>query len=215
MDVSSMPSNSGSKSHSKSLSSKAHSARPLKSGSMPSSSSTYLARSMMARGLRVVEVDCPNRRLRHRAGKSDTIDAIEAARAALSGRASGIAKTADGDVEAIRVLLVARRSGRNARIKYLNQIRHLGFTAPDDLRERLRGVHRDHLARTAAALRPNHHGDVVTSATKLALARCFSSRKGNLLTLILNRESRPIVTVSLLSVPSGVTSRCRRMAARW
>jgi hypothetical protein len=24
------------------------------------------------------------------------------------------------------------------RIKYLNQIRHLGFTAPDELRERLR-----------------------------------------------------------------------------
>jgi hypothetical protein len=84
----------------------------------------------------VIEVDRPNRQLRRRAGKSDTIDAVEAARAALSGRASGIAKSADGDVEAIRVLLVTRRSGRNTRIKYLNQIRHLGFTAPDDLRER-------------------------------------------------------------------------------
>jgi len=129
-----------------------------------------LARHLRSRGVEVIEVDRPNRQVRRRAGKSDTIDAIEAARAALSGRASGIAKTADGDVEAIRALLVAHRSGRNVRIKYLNQIRHLGFTAPDDLRERLRGVHRDHLARTAAALRPNHHGDVVTSATKLALA---------------------------------------------
>ena len=52
----------------------------------------------------------------------------------------------------------------------LNQIRHLGFTAPDDLRERLRGVHRDQLARTAAALRPNPQSDVVTQATKLAIA---------------------------------------------
>jgi transposase len=129
-----------------------------------------LARHLRSRGVEVIEVDRPNRQLRRRAGKSDTIDAIEAARAALSGRASGIAKTADGDVEAIRALLVARRSGRNVRIKYLNQIRHLGFTAPDDLRERLRGVHRDQLARTAAALRPNHHGDVVTYATKLAIA---------------------------------------------
>src|SRR5436309_7240732 len=129
-----------------------------------------LARHLCGEGLVVIEVDRPNRQLRRRAGKSDVIDAIEAARAALSGRASGIAKSADGDVEAIRALLVARRSGRNVRVKYLNQIRHLGFTAPDDLRERLRGVHRDHLARTAAALRPNHHGDVVTSATKLALA---------------------------------------------
>jgi transposase len=128
-----------------------------------------LARHLLSRGVEVIEVDRPNRQMRRRAGKSDTIDAIEAARAALSGRASGIAKTADGDVEAIRALLVARRSGRNVRIKYLNQIRHLGFTAPDDLRERLRGVHRDHLARTAATLRPNRQADIVTYATKLAL----------------------------------------------
>jgi transposase len=128
-----------------------------------------LARHLRRRGVEVIEVDRPNRQVRRRIGKSDTIDAIEAARAALSGRASGIAKTADGDVEAIRILLVARRSGRNVRIKYLNQIRHLGFTAPDDLRERLRGVHRDHLAPTAATLRPNRQADIVTYATKLAL----------------------------------------------
>ncbi len=72
----------------------------------------------------------PNRQERRRNGKSDAVDAIEAARAALSGRASGIAKTADGNVEAIRALLVAQRSARDVRIKYLNQIRHLGFTAP-------------------------------------------------------------------------------------
>ena len=37
----------------------------------------------------VVEVDRPNRQERRRAGKSDPIDAVEAARAALSGRAKG------------------------------------------------------------------------------------------------------------------------------
>ena len=118
----------------------------------------------------VIEVDRPNRQERRRNGKSDELDAIEAARAALSGRASGIAKSADGDVEAIRALLVARRSGRNVRIKYLNQIRHLGFTAPDELRERLRGVSADQLAATAAALRPTAGSDTVVYATKLALA---------------------------------------------
>ena len=117
----------------------------------------------------MIEVDRPNRQLRRRSGKSDTIDAIEAARAALSGRACGVAKTADGDVEAIRALLVARRSARDVRIKYLNQIRHLGFTAPDELREQLRDVPRDHLARTAAALRPRPGNDTVTYATKLAI----------------------------------------------
>ena len=128
-----------------------------------------LARFLRTRNLEVIEVDRPNRQLRRRAGKSDTIDAIEAARAALSGRASGIAKTADGDVEAIRVLMVARRSARDVRIKYLNQIRHLGFTAPDELRERLRGVPPAQLARTAASLRPAPTTGTVMHATKLAI----------------------------------------------
>jgi transposase len=129
-----------------------------------------LARLLRGRGLVVIEVDRPNRQERRRNGKSDELDAIEAARAALSGRASGVAKSADGDVEAIRALLVARRSGRNVRIKYLNQIRHLGFTAPDELRERLRDVPVDQLARTAAALRPTTGSDTVMYATKLAIA---------------------------------------------
>jgi len=76
-----------------------------------------LARYLRRHDLEVIEVDRPNRQLRRRSGKSDTIDAIEAARAALSGRATGVAKTADGDVEAIRALLVARRSARDVRIK--------------------------------------------------------------------------------------------------
>ena len=63
----------------------------------------------------VIEVDRPNRQDRRRNGKSDELDAIEAARAALSRRAEGVAKTGDGDVEAIRALLVARRSARAIR----------------------------------------------------------------------------------------------------
>ena len=128
-----------------------------------------LARHLRRQGLEVIEVDRPNRQARRRHGKSDPADAVEAARAALSGRARGVAKTADGAVEAIRVLLVAKRSGRDVRIKSLNQIRHLGFTAPDELRERFRGVSRDTLARQAAALRLHDGSDPVTYATKLAL----------------------------------------------
>ena len=66
-------------------------------------------------GIEVIEVDRPNRQLRRVAGKSDTVDAVEAARAVLSGRARGVAKTADGNVEAMRALLIAKRSGREAR----------------------------------------------------------------------------------------------------
>jgi len=128
-----------------------------------------LARSLRAAGVEVIEVDRPNRQNRRRRGKSDHIDALEAARAALSGRASGVAKTADGPVEAIRVLLVARESGRHTRTKCLVQLRHLAICAPDDLRERFRDVTVGRLAHTARVLRPNPDGDPVRYATKLAM----------------------------------------------
>jgi transposase len=128
-----------------------------------------LARFLCTAGVVVLEVGRPNRQARRQHGKSDTVDAIDAARAALSGRAIGVAKSADGNVEAIRALLVAHRSGRDARIKCLNQLRHLGFCAPDDLRERFRGVPVGNLAETAAAMRLNANGDPVVYATKLAM----------------------------------------------
>jgi transposase len=128
-----------------------------------------LSRYLQSRGLVVIEVDRTNRQLRRMQGKSDPVDAIEAARAALSGRASGIAKTADGNVEAIRALLIAQRSGRQARARCLNQIRHLGFTSPDLLREQFRDVPKAHLAQRAAGLRPRADGDPVLHATKLAM----------------------------------------------
>ncbi len=99
------------------------------------------------------------------------LDAIEAARAALSGRASGAAKTRDGNVEAIRALVVAKRSARSAEIKTLNQIRHLSYTAPEQLRVRLKEVSRQQLAARAAALRPSQRegADPVMTATKTAM----------------------------------------------
>ena len=65
---------------------------------------------------------------------------------------------------------MVRRSGRNVRVKYLNQIRHLGVSAPDELRERLRDVPTGQLASTAAALRPRADSDPVLCAMKLAIA---------------------------------------------
>jgi transposase len=128
-----------------------------------------LARHLRRAGIEVIEVDRPNRQLRRVAGKSDTVDAVEAARAVLSGRARGVAKSADGNVEAMRALLITKRSGREARITCLNQLRHLGFSAPDELREGFRGVPRTQLADVAAALRPRLNSDPVTYATKLAM----------------------------------------------
>jgi transposase len=130
-----------------------------------------LARYLRSEGVEVVEVNRPNRQARRRSGKSDPIDAVEAARAALGGGALGVPKARDGNVEAIRALVVAKRSGRSTRIKTLNQIRQLSFTAPEALRERLKDVSRTKLAAEAARLRPRpeYSGDAVTFATKTAL----------------------------------------------
>jgi transposase len=128
-----------------------------------------LARHLSASGIVVVEVDRPNRQARRRNGKSDELDAIEAARAALSGRATGAAKSATGNVEALRTLLVAKRSARSIRIKTVGQLRHLVITAPDDLRDRLGGLTTKALIRQAAALRPRPGSDPLGHAIKTAI----------------------------------------------
>ena len=61
-----------------------------------------LARHLATSGITVIEIDRPNRQERRRNGKSDELDAIEAARAVLSGRARGRAKGGDGNVEGLR-----------------------------------------------------------------------------------------------------------------
>jgi transposase len=134
-----------------------------------------LARLLVGHGLAVIEVDRANRQSRRRTGKTDGIDAVEAARAALSGRASGTAKTGDGNVEALRALIVAHRSGRQARTRCINQLRQLVVCAPTALREQFRASSINTLSRDAARLRPDPAGDQVMYATKLAM-RTLASR---------------------------------------
>ena len=129
-----------------------------------------LARFLRRGGIEVIELDRPNRQARRRSGKSDPLDAVEAARAALSGRASGAAKSRDGSVEAIRVLVVAKRSARQARTKALVQMRHLGFSAPDELQGRLNGLSVSALVDQGAKLRPGRSADPVMAATKASIA---------------------------------------------
>ena len=129
-----------------------------------------LARYLRRVGVEVIEVDRPNREERRRSGKSDPLDAVEAARAALSGRAKGRPKSRDGAVEAIRVLVVAKRSARQARVKALIQMRHLGYTALEQLRCRLKGLSVPALVAEGSRLRPTRSPDPVTAATKASLS---------------------------------------------
>jgi len=127
-----------------------------------------LARHLAAAGIRVVEVDRADRQDRRRAGKSDPLDAVSAARAVQSGRASGAPKGRDGAVEAIRSLMVARRSTRNERTQVINQARSLILTGPDELRARFAGHCAAALAEGIAALRPRP-GDAAGHAVRVAL----------------------------------------------
>jgi transposase len=126
-----------------------------------------LARYLAAHGVRVVEA-ARARRDRHRKGKSDPLDAVSAARAALSGRAAGVPKGRDGAVEAIRSLMVAKRSARHERTQAINQARALILTGPDELRGRLAGKRAAALAEAIAALRPRP-GDAAGYSLRVAL----------------------------------------------
>mgnify|MGYP006386660747 FL=1 len=127
-----------------------------------------LTRHLHAEGVKVLEVDRPNRQRRRRRGKSDPQDAITAARAAQSGDAQGEAKTRDGNVEAMRVLRVARSSARKSRTQALNQMRSIISTAPDQIRSELRDLNVYRLLERASAYRPGTRRDVA-SLTKLSL----------------------------------------------
>jgi transposase len=99
-----------------------------------------LSRYLRTQSVVVVEVDRPDRATRYKQGKSDPIDAIAAARAALSGAATGVPKTGIGPVEAIRALRVVRGGAVKARTAARNQFHGLLITAPEQLRAALRGL---------------------------------------------------------------------------
>ena len=128
-----------------------------------------LARHLTRAEIELVEVDRPNRQARYRDGKSDSLDAVAAARAALSGVALGRPKSRDGNVEAIRVLTVVRRSAMSERIVTLNQLRHLCFTADPVIRRRFEGLSVAQLTKTAATLKPRPGDDQVRYSTLFAI----------------------------------------------
>lgn len=127
-----------------------------------------LTRFMHRNDVVVIEVACGDRQARRSHGKSDIVDAIAAARAAQSGKATAMPKTGTGSVEAIRALRMVRKSATRDRTGAINQMRALIVTAPDDLRNAFRGVSIKRLVVGAARLRPTD-ATTAAGATKFAL----------------------------------------------
>ena len=154
-----------------------------------------LARFLTTAGVAIREVIRPKRAQRRR-GKSDPIDAYAAASQALAEPdALPVAKTSDGPVEQIRVLMTVRRSAMKARVAAIRQLKSLLITAPDPVRTRFTDLDGDHLIDTLAATRPGLAVDTVTAATGQALRR-LARRHQNLTEEIteIDAELRILVT---------------------
>ncbi|WP_244242217.1 IS110 family transposase [Nocardioides seonyuensis] len=117
-----------------------------------------ITRTASEAGLDVLEVLRPERSVRRREGKSDPIDAYQAAHAVLAGRATAAAKSAE--VTALRALHNARRSAVKARAAAQVQIRHQLITAPLTSREKYRHHTAVRLIQALAACRPAVHADI-------------------------------------------------------
>ena len=100
-----------------------------------------LARALAAAGLTVVEVERPKREARRGRGKSDPIDAGHAALATLRMDMARLpTPRVDGDREALRILLVARRELTGAKTRQINQLRALLLGGDDTDRALARGA---------------------------------------------------------------------------
>jgi transposase len=98
-----------------------------------------LARYLSECGETVLEVGRSPRRERRLRGKDDKLDAIRAARSALTSEPLPQPRSGERR-EALRLLLLARRSAVDLRREALVQLRSVIVTAPDQLREELRGL---------------------------------------------------------------------------
>ena len=164
-----------------------------------------LARFLAGAGVTIREVIRPKRAQRRR-GKSDPIDAYAAAQQALAEPDSlPVAKTSNGPVEQVRVLMAVRRSAMKARVAAHRQITSLLVTAPQALRARFTTLDGDHLIEALAATRPRPAIDSVTAATSQALHRL--ARRHQDLTEEITEIDAELRTLTTQAAPAMLASK--------
>lgn len=127
-----------------------------------------LTAAVLQAGHRVVEVDRPARPARRGGVKSDDIDAVRAARQALAG--IGVSEPrCRGDREAIRVLLATRAQAIEFRTRAIAALHAMVTSAPDPIRDRLRGLTLGELLHACAAMRGSARQSSEAFATTMAL----------------------------------------------
>lgn len=114
----------------------------------------------------VIEFDWPSTRSAKDGAKSDGLDAYRAA-TELLGRKKFAQPRSRGAREAMRVLLVTRKSGQRARVAAINELKAFVVTSSPELREELRDLSTARLVKHCTAWRPS--GDAETAATKTVM----------------------------------------------
>lgn len=95
-----------------------------------------LCKFLQDKHITVFEVNRPNRSVRRLRGKSDPTDAENAARSVLANESTAIPKSHDGIVEAMRFLVIAKKSSVKSKAQAINQIRALLVTVPEHIRQK-------------------------------------------------------------------------------
>ncbi|WP_209443951.1 hypothetical protein [Streptomyces decoyicus] len=161
--------------------------------------------------MEVLDVNRPDRTDRRQRGKSDPLDAQNAARAVLSGRARARAKSGDGPVQiarmykltkgsAVKARQIARMykltkgSAVKARTQAINQLKAVLVAADPDLREELARLNNSELFRTCARFADDSKNDeggeeAVLQATRNTLC-LLAQRIGQLTEQIQDLERR-------------------------
>ncbi len=127
-----------------------------------------LARHLSGRGETVLEVGRGPRDERRLRGKDDPLDATRAARAALSSETPALPRSGQHR-EALRLLLIARRSAVDVRREALVQLRSVIVTAPDRLRDELRRLPVQRLLDRCSRLRRSTRATPDELAVRLVL----------------------------------------------
>jgi transposase len=127
-----------------------------------------LARFLAGRKETVLEISRTPRGERRLRGKDDSLDATRTARAALASETLAFPRSGERR-EALRLLLVARRSAVDVRREALGQLRGVVVTAPDKLREELGGLPVGRLLERCSRLRRSRSAGADELATRLVL----------------------------------------------
>lgn len=153
-----------------------------------------LSRYLLVQGVEVFDVNRPDRTDRRLRGKSDPLDAQNAGRAVLSGRARAQAKSGDGPVEIARMYKLAKGSAVKARTQAINQLKAVLVSADPYVPEELAVLGNAELFRTCAGFAVDSKSDgdgeeAVLQATRDTLC-LLAQRIGQLTEQIEDLEDR-------------------------